>query len=156
MDSTPQGTTVGDHEVTITRVLDAPRELVWRAWTEPALFAGWFGTPPYAPPEASVAMDVRPGGRWSARQVAEDGAELPFAGRYVDVVEPERLVFTFEDPADPEDPAVELATLTLRDVGGQTEMTLDQAGHLPQEQYPLLGQGYSLFFARMADLLARH
>lgn len=66
-----QGSTTRDttREVTVTRVFDAPRELLWRSWTEPARFARWFFTPPFTTPVETVAMDVRPGGRWRASQV---------------------------------------------------------------------------------------
>jgi uncharacterized protein YndB with AHSA1/START domain len=100
-------------------------------------------------------MDVRPGGRWQATQVSsEDGTELPFAGLYREVIAPERLVLTFQDPADPDDPNAEVATITLEDVEGGTRMALEQTGHLPEEQYPLLEQGYTAFFNQMAEGLS--
>jgi uncharacterized protein YndB with AHSA1/START domain len=102
-----------------------------------------------------VALDVRPGGEWRATQVSTDtGDELPFFGHYREVEEPERLVFTFEDPTGAAQD-VELGTLTLRALDGMTEMTFRQAGHLPAEQYPLLAQGYSRFFDRMEEYLGR-
>lgn len=143
------------HQVTVTRVFDAPRQLVWNAWTRPDEFAAWFGTPPFTTPVSTVAMDVRPGGAWRATQVSADGTtELPFVGRYREVAQPERLVLTFENPADPSDPNVELATVAFRDLGGRTEMTLHQEGHLPHEQYGQLKEGYNLFFDRLAAHLA--
>jgi uncharacterized protein YndB with AHSA1/START domain len=143
-------TTEAGGQVTLTRVLDAPRELVWRAWTRPEQFARWFGTPPFTTPLSKVSMDVRPGGEWRATQVAEDGTELPFVGVYREIAEPERLVFTFEDPQDRSDPDIEVATLTLAEIDGRTEMTFRQAGHLPEEEYGKLEQGYGLFFDRLA------
>ena len=146
---------VGDHEVMITRVFDAPRELVWKAWTEPDHFAHWFGTPPYTTPLETISMDVRPGGAWRATMVSQDdGSELPFAGEYREVVEPERLVLTFADVNDLGNPNVEVLTVTFTDLGGKTEVVAHQAGHLPQEQYPLLAEGYSTFFDRLAAHLA--
>lgn len=144
-----------NHAVTVSRTLDAPRELVWRAWTEPERFASWFGTPPFVTPSSRVAMDVRPGGQWEATQVSvENGMELPFAGVYREVVPPERLVFTFENTADRTDPNIEIATVTFADLGGRTEMVLHQVGHLPEEQYGLLAIGYARFFDRLAEHLA--
>jgi uncharacterized protein YndB with AHSA1/START domain len=143
-------------EVTVTRVFDAPRELVWKAWTEPEHFAHWFGTPPYTTPLSTISMDVRPGGRWRATMVSEtDGSELPFLGVYREVVEPERLVLAFEDPQDPENPNVEVLTVTFNDLGGKTEVVAHQAGHMPEEEYPKLAEGYSGFFDRLAEHLAR-
>jgi uncharacterized protein YndB with AHSA1/START domain len=149
-------TEAGAREVTITRVFDAPRELVWKAWTEPAHFAQWFGTPPYTTPESTVSMDVKPGGAWRATMVHEqDGSELPFRGTYTEVVEPERLVLTFEDVNDPGNQDVEVLTVTFRDLGGnRTEVVAHQAGHMPPEEYQALEQGYGAFFDRLAEHLA--
>jgi uncharacterized protein YndB with AHSA1/START domain len=141
-------------EVTIARALDAPPEDVWRAWTEPDHLSRWFGTPPFATSRETVFMDVRPGGEWRATMISsEDGAELPFVGVYREVQEPERLVFTFENPDDRDDPDVEVATVELSEVAGTTRMCFSQDGHLPDDQYPLLEAGYSRFFDRMAALL---
>lgn len=143
-------------DVEVTRLLDAPREAVWDAWTKPSLFAQWFGTPPFVTPVSTVHMDVRPGGHWGATQVSEaDDVELPFLGSYREVDPPERLVFTFEDPADRADPNVEVATLTLVDRDHQTQMTFHQVGHLPAEQYAQLREGYERFFDRLAEVLAQ-
>lgn len=141
-------------EVTVTRLFSAPRELVWRAWTEPSAFSYWFSTPPFTTPESGVALDVKPGGEWRATQVSDDGTELPFIGVYREVVPPERLVLTFQNPADRSDPDVELATVMLESVPDGTRMTFRQQGHLPPEQYVLLKQGYSRFFDRLEQYLA--
>ena len=155
MENTATTDTATLHQVFVVRTLDARRERVWAAWTEPERFARWFGTPPFSTPASRVAMDARPGGRWSAVQVSsEDGTELPFMGSYIEVVPPERLVMTFDDAENPDDPNGELTALMLRDVGGRTEMTLHQKGHLPAEQYPLLAKGYGLFFEQLAKYLA--
>ena len=83
----------------------------------------------------------------------EDGSELPFQGEYREVVEPERLVLTFGEPGDPN---VEVLTVTLTDLGGKTEVVVNQSGHLPQEEYRKLAEGYSGFFDRLAEHLARN
>ncbi len=144
-----------NREVTITRVFDAPRELVWKAWTEPEHFAHWFGTPPFTTPVATIELDVRPGGAWRATMVhEEDGTELPFRGVYREVVEPERLVLTFDDVDDPSNPRVEVLTVTFTDLDGKTEVVAHQAGHLPEEEYDALAEGYGGFFDRLAEHLA--
>jgi uncharacterized protein YndB with AHSA1/START domain len=80
-------------ELVITRIFNAPRELVWKAWTEPAHFAQWFGTPPVTTPLSTISMDVRPGGEWRATMISEvDGTTHPFVGVYREVEEPSRLV----------------------------------------------------------------
>jgi uncharacterized protein YndB with AHSA1/START domain len=140
--------------VSIERRFDAPPDAVWAAWTEPSRFAEWFGTPPFRTPVETVSMDVRPGGRWQATQVSEDGAtEMPFLGTYDEVRRPERLVFTFDDPEGGTE--VETATLTLRPSDGGTLMEFSQEGHLPEEQYGLLAEGYCRFFDRLEEHLRK-
>jgi uncharacterized protein YndB with AHSA1/START domain len=143
-------------QVTLSRRFDAPRDRVWDAWTQPEQFAAWFGTPPFRTPPARVSMDLRTGGEWTATQVSdEDGMELPFVGVYREVRRPERLVFTLDNPADRTDPNVEVATVTLADANGGTQMVFQQVGHLPEEQYGLMAIGYARFFDRLAEHLAQ-
>jgi uncharacterized protein YndB with AHSA1/START domain len=79
----------------VTRVFDAPRERVWKEWTEPERFADWFGGTEWQVPMATVAMDVKPGGLWRLTMFADTGRrEIHWNGEYREVVEPERLVFT--------------------------------------------------------------
>src|SRR5690606_28839106 len=89
----------GRQEIVITRVLDAPRELVWRAWTEPEHLAAWWGAPGWRTPASGIVMDVRPGGAFVAESVSEaDGSRMTVRGVYREVVPPERL--TLEEPAE--------------------------------------------------------
>jgi uncharacterized protein YndB with AHSA1/START domain len=140
--------------ITITRIFDATRERVWREWTEPERFADWYGGFEADCPLDSVAMDVRPGGRWSLTMYFGPGRrEINWKGEYREVVEPERLVFTVSD--QPGDDAGELVTVVLTDLGdGRTEMLMTQRGTLPPEVYERAGQGWSGFFDRMAERLA--
>lgn len=143
-------------EMTVTRVLDAPRQRVWEAWTDPEQFAAWFGTPPFTTPASTVSLDVRPGGRWKATMVHEtEGTELPFGGEYVEVKEPERLVLTFEDPSDTSNPFVETLTITFADADGKTELVANQSGHMPEEEYSALVTGYGGFFDQLEKNLAQ-
>ena len=138
--------------ITIVRVFDAPRERVWKEWTEPERFADWFGGAESEVPLESVSMDVRPGGSWRLTMFAARG-EIHWHGRYREVVEPERLVFTLTDqPGDTE----ELVTVVLTDLGGgRTEMRFEQrGGGLSPEEYERAGQGWSGFFDRIAQRLA--
>jgi uncharacterized protein YndB with AHSA1/START domain len=138
--------------ISITRVFDAPRERVWREWTEPEPFADWFGGPETEVPVSSVSMDVRPGG--SFRLTMHAGRhEILWTGEYLEVVEPERLVFSITDqtPADEHD----IVTVVLTDLGdGRTEMLFEQRGRMPPEQYERAKRGWSGFFDRMAERLA--
>ena len=140
--------------ITITRAFDAPRERVWKEWTEPERFADWFGGSESEVPLASVSMDVRPGGSWGLTMLVDGGSrEMHWKGEYREVIEPERLVLTFSD--QPGDDAYELVTVVLTDLGdGRTEMHFEQRGTLPVEVYERAGQGWSSFFDRIAERLA--
>ena len=83
-----------DHEVVITRRLDAPRALVWKAWTEPKHMAEWWGPKSFTNPVCD--MDVRPGGAWRIVMRGPDGAEYPLKGVYREVVEPRLLVMVMD------------------------------------------------------------
>jgi len=137
---------------TINRVFDAPREQVWKEWTEPERFADWYGGGEAEVPVSSVTMDVREGGAWRATMFY-GGREIQWKGEYQEVVEPERLVFTVSD--QPGDDAYELVIVVLTDLGdGRTEMLFQQRGHMTPAQYERAGQGWSGFFDRMAEHLA--
>jgi uncharacterized protein YndB with AHSA1/START domain len=144
---------VAEPGIDITRVLEAPRERVWREWTEPERFADWFGGEAEVPP-ATVRMDVRRGGRWRLTMLAgPDRREIRWKGEYLEVEEPERLVFTVSDRPDE---VYELVTVVLTDLGdGRTEMHFEQRGQMSDEQYKAVGQGWGTFFDRMAERLAR-
>jgi uncharacterized protein YndB with AHSA1/START domain len=140
--------------ISMTRVFDAPRERVWREWTEPEAFADWYGGPDAEVPMSSVSMDVRPGGRWRLTMFyGPDRREIRWRGEYREVSPPERLVFTVSD--EPESDAFELVIVELVDLGdGRTEMRFQQRGELPPEVYERAGQGWSIFFERMDERLA--
>jgi uncharacterized protein YndB with AHSA1/START domain len=138
--------------LTITRVLSAPRERVWREWTDPAAFADWFGGPEAEIPLDTVAMDVRPGGAWRATML-HGGREIRWNGAYVEVDPPERLVLTISD--QPDDAPHELVVVVLTDLGdGRTEMLVEQHGTMPPEAYEATRGGWGGFLDRMAERLA--
>jgi uncharacterized protein YndB with AHSA1/START domain len=142
------------HGLTITRVLDAPRERVWREWTEPERFADWFGGAEAEVPIATVAMDVRAGGAWRATMFfGPERREIRWAGEYRAVAPPERLVFTISDRPGEEDG--ELVIVVLSDLGdGRTEMLVEQHGTMPPEAYDAARNGWGVFLDRMAQRLA--
>lgn len=145
------------NEFVITRVFDAPRELVFRAWTEPEHFARWWGSHGTTTPLETTRMDVRPGGEWYARMRSDaDGTEHPFAGTYREIVTNERLVMTLSDGDRPDPDREHLLTVTFTDVDGKTEMVLRQTGDFgdfPEGRYKGLNEGYSQFFDRLAASL---
>jgi uncharacterized protein YndB with AHSA1/START domain len=140
--------------IALVRVFDAPRERVWKEWTEPERFADWFGGPEGEVPLSSVSMDVRVGGAWRLTMRA-GGREIFWHGEYREVVEPSRLVLTFCDEPSSE-AGFELVIVELVDLGdGRTEMRFEQRGRLSPEQYRATGAGWSGFFDRVAERLAR-
>jgi uncharacterized protein YndB with AHSA1/START domain len=137
----------------VTVVFDAPRERVWREWTEPERFADWFGGAEADVPLSTVSMDVREGGEWRATMYVPERREIRWKGSYREVDPPERLVFTLSDqPGD----HYELVIVDLADLGdGRTEMRFQQRGDgLSPEQYEGAKSGWGKFFARIAERLA--
>jgi uncharacterized protein YndB with AHSA1/START domain len=136
--------------LSITRIFDAPRERVWREWTEREAFADWFGGPQCEVPLESVVMDVRPGGALRLTMLI-GSREVHWHGEYREVLEPERLAFTISDqPGDEAD----LVTVDLRDLGdGRTEMHMEQRGYMEPEQYEAAKKGWGGFFDRVEERL---
>jgi uncharacterized protein YndB with AHSA1/START domain len=109
----------GRLDIVSTVVLDAPRELVYRAYTEPKLFARWWGPRQYE--NRIEKFDIRRGGEWRVVQEGADGGEHPFRGVTHDAVAPERICQTFE--YEPVAGHVALQTATFEDLGGKTKIT---------------------------------
>ncbi|GAA3480651.1 SRPBCC family protein [Streptomyces yanii] len=140
--------------IDISRIFDAPRELVFEAWTTPEHFAAWYGGDAEVPLDR-VSMDVRPGGTWSL-VIVVPGTEMPFHGVYREVVAPERLVFTLKDATAPDDIEGEIVTVTFTDRGDKTtEMVFQQrGGNLTAEQYAAAEDGWEAFFDALVNRLA--
>jgi uncharacterized protein YndB with AHSA1/START domain len=112
-------TTPSDREIRMTRVFDAPRELVFQAHTDPNQIPHWWG--PRGMTTTVDTMDVRPGGAWRFVQRDPEGNEYGFRGEYREVVPPERLVYTFEFEGMPGHVLVE--TTTFEEHGGKTTVS---------------------------------
>ena len=141
-----------EQELIIDRVFDAPRETVWKAWTRPEQFARWYGG--VNSTLSDVAMDVRPGGGWSAVMHIPGAPDIPWKADYREVLEAERLVFALRNPENLGDPNVEVVTVAFEDVGPKTHMIFRQAGSLPAEEYKTgLKKGWNEFFDRMEGVL---
>jgi uncharacterized protein YndB with AHSA1/START domain len=150
---TESTSTVTAEGLTITRVFDAPRQLVWSAWTDPTQFAQWFGGKDATVPAETLSFDVRPGGRWNA-VMHTMGMEIPWKGQFLEVDPPERLVLTMEDAEGGTD-NFETLTVELRDLEGKTEMHFSQlGGNLTEEQYHQTVEGYGTFFDAMDEVVA--
>ncbi|HEY8319813.1 MAG TPA: SRPBCC domain-containing protein [Amnibacterium sp.] len=139
--------------IVITRTVDAPRELVWSAWTTPEQFAVWFGTDQVEVPVDSVSMDVSPGGTWSVRMLLPDGGAIDWTGEYTVVEPPSHLALTMTD--DPSRPPREPIDVRLEEADGGTRMTMRQSGeHLPSEQIEATTAGWNGFFDVLERILA--
>jgi uncharacterized protein YndB with AHSA1/START domain len=113
-------TTPSDREVVITRVVDAPRELVWKAWTRTEHIPQWLLGPP-GWTMSICELDLRPGGKWRYAWRKDDGGELTLSGLVREVVPPTRLVTT--ERWGPEWPET-INTMTLTQASGLTTITL--------------------------------
>lgn len=145
-------------EVTITRVFDAPRELVFKAFTDPRLVAQWWGPKYFDNP--LVELDVRPGGRLLIHMRAPDGTIYPDTGTFREIVPPERLVFTsgaFEDENGiPELEA--LITITFVEQNDQTLLSLHAVvtrvtTAAAEQALSGMEQGWSESFDKLAEQL---
>ncbi len=113
-------TTPSDKEVVVTRVVDAPRHLVFDAWTNPRHLPRWM-TGPEGWTMPVCEIDLRPGGSWRYVWRRDDGSEMAMSGSVKEVSAPERLVTT--ESWGPEWPET-LNTLVLTEAGGRTTITL--------------------------------
>lgn len=84
-----------DNEIVITRLLDAPRELVWEAWTNPEHVAKWWG--PNGFTTTTKSHDFRPGGLWIYTMHGPDGTDYPNEVKYIEIVKPERIIHSHGD-----------------------------------------------------------
>lgn len=108
---------VTDHELVLARIIDAPRDKVYRCWTEPELMKEWFAPRPYTTPV--VEVDLRPGGTSLIVMQAPDGTRIPCPGVYLEVVENERLVSTdaYTEAWKPSGKPFMTAIITFEDAG---------------------------------------
>jgi len=150
--------TVGERELRLTRLIDAPREAVWQAWTDPERLKRWFAPLPYTTPEA--AFDLRPGGASNIVMQAPDGTRMPNRGQFLEVTPHERLVFTDAYTGDwtpREGKPFMTVVLTFEDEGGKTRYTA-RVLHWTREdreQHETMGfhQGWAICAEQLAALV---
>ena len=144
----------------IERIFDAPRELVWRAWTEPEHFMRWYG--PQGMTLPSCEIDFRVGGRHLFGMRSPDGQEYWSSGVYREIVPLERFVFT-DSPADEHGnvvpmgdvPLETIVTVMLEDLGGGgTKLTLRQGGWPDDGMAAGASAGWNQAFDKLAAALA--
>jgi len=119
----PEEESSESRELVLVRLIDAPPEKLFRAWTEPALLKQWFCPKPWS--VASAELDVRPGGANVIVMCSPEGQEFPNRGVYLDVVRNERLVFTdaYTTAWEPFEKPFMTGIITFEDEGGKTRYT---------------------------------
>jgi len=143
-----------DRALVIQRVFDAPRDLVWKAWTESAHAMNWWG--PRDHPARHIEVDARVGGRWRiCLRSTENGRDLWQGGVFREVVAPERLVFTFAWDEEGERGDENVVTLTFTEQGGKTLMTFRQAPFWSDDERDGHQGGWGSAFDRLDDLLEK-
>jgi uncharacterized protein YndB with AHSA1/START domain len=150
-----------ERTIAVTRVFDAPRELVFKAWTDPKQMSEWFPPKDFTAPVCE--LDPRPGGIFRIVMKGPEGepfngGEFPGEGRFTEVVVNERLALTFAGEGDTPPPI--LMTVLFEDQGkGKTKVTVHQTARTVEEYEALrkLGaeEGLSQSFEKLDQLLAR-
>lgn len=146
--------TASDRDLIIRRTFDAPRELVWKSWTEPERIKRWLAPKDFTIPVAEG--DLRPGGAWREIMRKPDGTELSLGGVYREIVEPQRLVFThawLDNDGKPEPET--LVTITFADRGSKTEMKFRQSGFDSVESREGHEGGWKECFDKLEKLLSQ-
>lgn len=156
MTSSSFATTVSmasDREIVISRVFDAPRELVWKATTEPRHVAQWWG-----PREMTLVVcdaDVRTGGTWRYVQRGPDGQEFPFRGVYLEVLPPEKAIMTQNFDVEPYSASEMVITVTLEEIqGSKTELRTSMVFDSPEACSGALAMGMERGMRESWDRLA--
>lgn len=142
--------------LSLQRVFDAPRPLVWKAWTTPEMLVLWLG--PVEWPAVSASQDLRVGGAWRAcLRSPETGQDLWQGGVYREIVPPERLVFTFRwDESHEDGPPVDtLVTVEFAELpDGRTRMDFTHGGLKSEQSLAGHRHGWSSTFERLEAFLA--
>jgi uncharacterized protein YndB with AHSA1/START domain len=152
------GATANEQTIVITRVFDAPRDLVFKAWTDAAHLAQWWGPKGFTNPVCEV--DARPGGALRIVMRAPDGAEHAMTGVFREVAPPARLVFTSTAVAQDGKPLLEgLTTVTFAEQGGKTKLTVESraVGRVDYAARMLEGMeaGWTQSIDRLGEQIAR-
>jgi uncharacterized protein YndB with AHSA1/START domain len=145
-------------ELTVTRVFDAPRELVFKAWIDPKQMAQWWGPQGFTNPVCE--LDVRPGGAIRIDMRAPDGVVHPMTGTFREIVAPERLVFTAVAEDQAGKPLLEALTIvTFEEQGGKTKLTVQASAvgvvDVGWQMLEGMEAGWTQSLERLAELVAR-
>ena len=146
---------MNDRHVSITRTYDAPRELVWAAWTEPDQVARWWGPDEFETPRDSVEIDLRVGGHFNLVMVeAGSGSEFPVRQEITEVVDQELLVM--RSPAQPEVGLDHETTcrVELSEADGKTIVSV-KTGPFTERMEPMAQAGWNAQMQRLEALLTQ-
>jgi uncharacterized protein YndB with AHSA1/START domain len=150
------GAGIADREIVLTRLFEAPRELVFKAWTDPDLLMKWLCPRDFT--VTFVDIDLREGGAWRSGMRSPEGIDYIMRGSYRVVKEPEMLVLThaWEDDLEPGHlPGHEtLITVILSEIGDKTQMTFHVTGLTSDESRDGQQQGWSQAFDNLETALA--
>lgn len=141
---------VSDREITVTRLFDAPPRIVFKAWSDPDLFKRWWAPKSMGIPLRSVEMDVRTGGTYRLEFGHDAENTFAFFGKYIEVVPPERIVWTNEEGEDGG-----ISTVTFLEKGGKTLLTYSETYPSSEALEASLGglDGAPEQFAQLDELL---
>ena len=148
-----------ERDLVLTRIIDAPCEKLYRAWTDPDLLKQWFAPLPWTTPHAE--LDVRPGGASLVVMRSPDGNDMPNPGVYLEVVKNERLVFTnaYTKAWEPSEKPFMTVILTFENLNGKTKYTalLRHWNVADREMHEKMGfhQGWGQCADQLAALVAR-
>jgi uncharacterized protein YndB with AHSA1/START domain len=149
-DSTPAAP--ADQEVLLTRIFEAPRELVFKAWTDPDEVAAWYGPEQFDTPRERIRIDLRVGGRYELTMVQrEGGAEFAIGYDIVELVEPELIVLRSDPMPQVGMHEPTITRVELEDLGGRTRMTLTDG---PYRESGHAEAGWRAAFDKLATLVA--
>jgi len=151
--------------IVITRVFDAPRQLVWKAWTEPRHFARWYGPKGFTTPVCRI--DLRVGGKYLNCMRSPEGQDFWTTGVFREIAAPERLVMT-ASRADKDGNVVPASryemdagwsletqiSVTLEEDDGRTKVTLEHVGMPAGNGRDMAEAGWNESLDKLADVLA--
>lgn len=153
-------------EQVIERIFDAPRELVWQAWTNPEWFVRWWGPAMFTSP--TVQMDLRPGGRFVWVMRDPEGNDYYTVGEYREIDPPQRLVYTdsFGDadgnvisPAvygmGDDFPVTTVVTVTFEDLGGRTRLRIASDKAVPGDMWEMASSGWATSLDKLAAVVTK-
>lgn len=147
--------TMAERTIVIERELAAPRELVWKVWTDPDEVAKWWGPEQFTTPRESIEFDLRPGGVSRMTMVGPDGTEYPNSGHFTVVEPPARLGWAEEGVDSPMMDAVD-TLIEFVDLGGdRTKVVITSRMTCAEELVDMANAGWNSQLDKLEALLTR-